>query len=184
MNPNHLTRSVLVSLGVLATMHAGAATNMFDSSVSAATKLDASSVSINGTLHDTNGNTQPWTTQVYAQPGECMRLFVTTTSFDAKMEVIAPNGEVFRDDDSGGSLRPLVEIASAPNFGWYTVQVAHFNGVPQSADFTMKYGRYNNGNPNCAQPTIPEAAVPAGTEAATKDVNAVMPAQPRNPYAP
>lgn len=184
MNPHHLALSLLVGLGVFASTHAGAATNMFDPSVSTATKLNASAVTINGTLHDTNGNTQPWTTQVYAQPGECMRLSVTTTSFDAKMEVIAPNGEVFRDDDSGGSLRPLVQIASAPNFGWYTVQVAHFNGVPQSADFTMKYGRYNNGNPNCAQPTLPAAAVPAGAQATTKDVNAVMPAQARNPYAP
>jgi hypothetical protein len=183
LKPNHLALSVLASLGVFASTQAGAATNMFDSTVSTATKLNASAVSINGTLHDTNGNTQPWTTQVYAQPGDCMRLSITTTSFDAKMEVIAPNGQVFRDDDSGGSLRPLVQIASAPNFGWYTVQVAHFNGVPLTADFTLKYGRYNNGNPNCAQPTSP-LALPAGAQEAPKDMNAVMPAQPRNPYAP
>ena len=48
----------------------------------------------------------------------------------------------------GGSLRPLVEIASAPKFGWYTVQIAQFAGVPTTGDFTLKYGRYTAGNPN------------------------------------
>jgi hypothetical protein len=183
LKPNLLALSVLASLGVFASTHSGAATNMFDATVSTATKLDATAVTLNGTLHDTNGNTQPWTTQVYAQPGECVRLFVTSTNFDAKLEVIAPNGQVFRDDDSGGSLRPLVKIASAPNFGWYTVQVAHFNGVPLTADFTMKYGRYNNGNPNCATPTSP-LSLPNGAAEATKDPMAAAPAQPRAPYAP
>jgi hypothetical protein len=180
---NLLALSVFASLGVLASTHAGAATNMFDATVSTATKLDATAVTLNGTLHDTNGNSQPWTTQVYAQAGECLRLFVTSTSFDAKLEVIAPDGEVFRDDDSGGSLRPLVKIASAPNFGWYTVQVAQFDGTPLTADFTMKYGRYNNGNPNCATPTNPLAIVGAALES-VKDPMATAPAQPRAPYAP
>ena len=183
MKPNHFALSVLASLGVLAAMHAGAATNMFDPTVSTATKLNANAVTLNGTLHDTNGNTQPWTTQVYAQPGDCMRLVVTSANgVDVKMVVVAPDGEVFRDDDSNGNLLPLVKIASAPNFGWYTVQVAHFNGVPQvDLDFVLKYGRYNNGNPNCANPTLPFSK-PAGAEAAKEHV--VLPAQPRNPYAP
>jgi hypothetical protein len=182
LKPNQFALSVLASLGVFACLQAGAATNMFDATVSTATKLDATAVTINGTLHDTNGNTQPWTTQVYAQPGECLRLFVTSTNFDAKLTVIAPNGVVFRDDDSGGSLRPLVKIASAPNFGWYTVQVAHFNGVPLTSDFTMKYGRYNNGNPNCATPTGP-LSQPGAAPESMKDSQAA-PAQPHAPYAP
>ena len=164
MKANPFALSIIASLGILASMQAGAATNLFDPTVTTATKLNAGAVTLNGTLHDTNGVAQPWTTQVYAQPGECMRLSITTTAFDAKMEVVAPPGEVFRDDDSGGSLRPLVEIASAPNFGWYTVQVAQFAGTPVTADFTLKYGRYNNGNPNCAVPTSP-LAQPRGAAA-------------------
>jgi hypothetical protein len=175
LKPNLLALGILAGLGVLASTWAGASTNMSDASVNTGVKPDVGAVTINGSLHDTNGVAQPWTTQVYAQPGECLRLFVTTTNFDAKLVVLAPNGTVFRDDDSGGSLRPLVKVASAPNFGWYTVQVAQFAGAPTTADFTLKYGRYNGGNPNCANPTTP-ASNPGGAPEAAKD--------PHAPYAP
>ena len=190
MKYNLLATSVLAALGAFASLHADASTNMFDPTISTGTALDNHAVTINGTLHDTNGNTQPWTTQVYGRTGECMRLFVTSTNFDAKLVVIAPDGEVFRDDDSGGSLRPLVRIQSAPLFGWYTVQVAHFNGVPQTGiDFTLKYGRYNNGNPNCAVGTAPlenDGAAPAAVKDphAAAAAAAAAAAMPHNPYAP
>ena len=93
--------------------------------------------------------------QLYAGVGECLRLFVSSTAFDSELTVISPNGSVYRDDDSGGSLRPLVQIANAPSQGWYTVQVAHFNGQPINANFTLLYGRYTAGNANCAIPTQP-----------------------------
>jgi len=184
LKPNVLALSVLTSL-VLAASQAGAATNMFDPTVSTANKINANAVTLNGTLHDTNGNTQPWTTQVYAQAGECMRLAVTSAfGVDVKMEVIAPDGLVYRDDDSNGNLLPLVKIDGTPNFGWYTVQIAHFNGVPQTGiDFVLKYGRYNLGNPNCANGTAP-LSEPGGAQQAAKDKNVMLPAQPRNPYAP
>jgi hypothetical protein len=113
------------------------ATNLFDPSVSTTTTIDGSSVRLDGTLNDTNGNSQPWTAELYAAPGECVRLFVNSTNFDSELTVIAPNGNVYRDDDSGGSNRPLVKIASAPNSGWYTVQVAHFNGAAMNSNFTL-----------------------------------------------
>src|SRR3954463_11275680 len=91
---------------VLACGLAGA-TDLFDPSVSSTSTLDGSSLELDGTLHDTNGNPAPWVAEVYAGRGECVRLFVTTTAFDAKLTVMAPNGAVYRDDDSGGSLRPL-----------------------------------------------------------------------------
>ena len=156
MNLKPLAPAILAAVGALASTHAGASTNMFDPSVASTTKIDGSEIVLNGTLHDTNGLTMPWTTSVYAQPGECMRLFVDSVNFDPKLTVIAPNGEVFRDDDSGGSLRPLVKIASTPVQGWYTVQVAQFAGAPQAdTDFVLKYGRFTAGNPNCANPTVP-----------------------------
>jgi len=179
VKPMHLALPVLAGLGLFAESQAGAATNMFDSTVSSATKLNANAVTINGSLHGNGFDAQPWTTQVYAQAGECVRLFVTSSSFDAEMVVIAPDGEVFRDDDSGGSLRPLVEIASAPSFGWYTVQIAQFAGAASNGDFTLKYGRYTAGNPNCANPTTP-FVVPNARAAK----EAPAPAQERNPYAP
>ena len=167
-------------LGLVAWVQAGAATNLVDSAVATSRKLDAGALTISGSLHDTNGNSQPWTAQVYAQQGECLRLFVTSSNFDAMMVVISPDHQAYRDDDSGGLLRPLVEIGTAPAFGWYTVQVANYNAEPITADFTMKYGRYNNGNPNCANPTQPFAETRSGP----KEIDAVAPATPRDANAP
>jgi hypothetical protein len=179
LKPIQLALSVFASLSLFAVSQADASTNMFDSTVSSTSRIGGNAVTINGSLHDNGFDAEPWTTQVYAQPGECVRLFVSSAGFDAKMEVISPDGEVFRDDDSGGSLRPLVEIASAPRIGWYTVQIAQFAGVPTTGDFTLKYGRYTAGNPNCANPTAPFVLPNAR---AAKE--ALPPAQARDPYAP
>jgi hypothetical protein len=168
------------SIGI--SVHGGAgATNLFDPSVSATTVLDGSSVELNGTLNDTNGNSQPWTAELYAGQGECLRLFVTSTAFDGKLTVTAPNGQVFRDDDGGGFLRPLVKIASAPNRGWYTVQMAEWTGAPTNANFTLLYGRYTAGNPNCAGGTVP---VSGALPEAYKDTSVQVPATPKNNDAP
>ena len=83
-----------------------------------------------------------------------------------------PNGSVYRDDDGGGSLRPLVKIASTPNSGWYTVQVAHYLGAPTNANFTLKYGRYNAGNINCSGGTVP---VSSGIEPGAYKAQSVAP---------
>ena len=156
------------------------ATNLFDPTVSSTTTADGSSLELDGTLNDTNGNSQPWTAELYAGAGECLRLFVTSTAFDAKLTVIAPNGTVYRDDDSGGSLRPLVRVASTPVQGWYTVQVAHYAGLPINANFTLLYGRYTAGNPNCAIATTPLFDV---TTHSVKD-NSVLDMRPKQPDAP
>jgi hypothetical protein len=150
-----MTSTRLLAPALLLACGLANATNLFDPSVSSTSVLDGSSIELDGTLHDTNGNPAPWVAELYAGVGECVRFFVTTTAFDAKLVVVAPNGTVWRDDDSGGSLRPLVKIASAPVQGWYTVQVAHWAGLPQNANFTLLYGRYTAGNVNCANPTSP-----------------------------
>jgi len=158
------------------------ATNLFDPSVSSTSTLDGSSIELDGTLHDTNGNPAPWVVEVYAGVGECLRLFVTTTAFDAKITVMAPNGAVYRDDDSGGSLRPLVKIGGAPVQGWYTVQVAHYAGMPQNANFTLLYGRYTAGNVNCANPTSPFGRT--RSDEALKDPSLAPEQVPKDPDAP
>jgi hypothetical protein len=171
LKSNLLATSVLAALGVFAVGQA-AATNLFNPVVSTTTVLDGASIELDGTLNDTSVNAQPWVAELYAGIGECVRFFVTTTAFDAKITVITPNGTIFRDDDSGGLLRPLVEIGSAPLSGWYTVQVAHFAGQPQNANFALKYGRYNFGNPNCAVPTSPLARGEDGADSAAKPAGA------------
>lgn len=180
MKTRLLATSALSLVGLFASAHANA-TNLFDPTVSSTTVLDGSSVELNGTLNDTNGNSQPWTAELYAAAGECVRFFVTSTAFDAKLTVIAPNGSVFRDDDSGGLLRPLVKIANAPNSGWYTVQVAHFAGFPINANFRLLYGRYTAGNINCATPTLPVSS-PMGEP--HKDTSVLVPVEQKAADAP
>lgn len=182
MKTKILALSVLSMLSALASNQVNA-TNLFDPSVSTTTILDGSSVQLDGTLNDTNGNSQPWTAELFAGAGECVRLFVISTAFDSKLTVIAPNGVVYRNDDGGGSLRPLVKIASAPNRGWYTVQVAHFTGAPMNANFTLLYGRYSAGNVNCSGGTSPLIVNSFETEG-FKDDSGVAPVAPRGPNAP
>ena len=110
-----------------------------------------------GTLQDPGNGSLPFVAQILAGQSECIRLEVFRQTADMKMTVTAPNGTVFRDDDSAGSLRPLVKFV-APITGAYTVTVAQFNGAPATANFGFFYGRYNGANPNCAAPTRPAFA--------------------------
>jgi len=143
-----LSASIVSAFAWLASSQA-AATDLFDPTVSTTATLNGSTVMLSGTLNDTNSNPEAWTAELFADANECVRLFVSSTEFDAKITVLAPDGSAYRDDNSGGLRRPLVRIASAPVRGWYTVHVAHFSGLPTIANFTLKYGRYNAGNPNC-----------------------------------
>ena len=162
--------SALSVLGAFAPIYANA-TNLYDPTVSTTTVLDGSSIQLNGSIRDI-GAAMPWTVELYAASGECVRFFITSTDFDSKITVIAPNGSVYRDDDSGGSLRPLVKIANAPVTGWYTVQDAHYTGAPTSANFSLLYGRYNAGNINCSGGTNP---VSSGVEASDYKSKSVAP---------
>jgi hypothetical protein len=105
-----------------------------------------------------------FTIDVFAGAGQCVRLDLISPPHptpDMELVVVAPNGTVFRNDDRNGALdrRPLVKIASAPNNGWYTVHVAQFAGAATETNIVLLYGRYNNGNPNCAAPTLPASVV-------------------------
>jgi len=181
LKSNLLATSVLAALGLFAVGQANA-TNQF-ANFSTSTVLDGGSIELDGTITDSNGNALPWVAELYARAGECVRFFITSTFFDAELTVVSPNGTVFRDDDSGGSLRPLVEIGSAPATGWYTVQVATFNGLPTLNNFALKYGRYPFGNPNCANPSLPFSRVNEGGEASKQPAaaEAVQPAIATDP---
>jgi len=53
-----LVPALLLACGV------ASATNLFDPSVSSTSTLDGSSIELDGTLHDTNGNPAPWVVEV------------------------------------------------------------------------------------------------------------------------
>ncbi len=183
MKTKLIALSALSMLSVFASNHVNA-TNLFDPSVSTTTVADGSSVRLDGTLNDTNGNSQPWTAELYAAPGECVRFFVTSTNFDSELTVIAPDGTVFRDDDGGGLQRPLVKIAGAPSQGWYTVQVAHYNGAAMNSNFTLMYGRYSAGNVNCSGGTVPTLSAFSAAPEVFKDESVIGPVAPKRVNAP
>ena len=85
---------------------------------------------------------------------------MTSEFTDLETVVRAPNGTVYRNDDGGIApcpLCPVVKVNSTPNNGWYSVTIGHFAGSPVTGNFTLSYGRYNVGNPNCAASTTPLA---------------------------
>jgi len=174
--------SALAAMTALASHHAGAM-NLFAPIVSNSGVIDGGSIELAGTIHDPALNARPWVGQLYAGIGECLRLEITTTSFDSEITVLSPNGTVYRDDDGNGALRPLVKIANAPASGWYTVQVAQFNGFPVNQPFHMLYGRYLHGNINCAGETLPMVRDGlAGQD--VKDTSANAEAGPKDASAP
>lgn len=108
-----------------------------------------------------------WIEQVYAPNGTCLRLEITAATgggTDLEMVVVAPDGSVYRDDDDGLNFFPLVKINGENENGYYTVSIGDYLGEPnQNTDFTLRYGVYNLGNPNCASPTPELGAAPIVT---------------------
>ncbi len=152
-----LVGAIMVVLLSLSTVSAG--TSIFDNTVSDCSTDNCSSLTIAGSVFTINDiGVRPWVVNLFSDIGQCMRFEVLAQDTDLEMVVVAPNGQVFRDDDGGGERRPLVKIASAPNVGWYTVQVSRFDGVPSAlaiSNFVFSHGVYTPGNANCASETGP-----------------------------
>jgi len=173
-------RSVGLAFGmaVLATSPALSQSLIFDPTVSSCTGINCSSITIGGTVLNSAGlSASRWTVAVFANANECLRLdqvVMSGTGADDEMVVVAPNGDVFRNDDFGGTLRPRIVIRPTPARGWYYVSIARFNGAPAPEhDLQLAYGRYTNSatNPNCASPTVALTA-PAASTRQTKPVSA------------
>ncbi len=135
-----------------------AGTRIFDPTVKTCTTLNCGAVVLNGLVFSFGPSADHFDIDVFALPSECLRLAVTSEFTDLETVVRAPNGAVFRNDDGGVAtcpLCPVVKINSTPNNGLYSVTIGHFNGLPVEGNFTLRYGRYNVGNPNCAASTPP-----------------------------
>ena len=142
---------------------------IFDDSVSSCTTDNCSSLTLPGTVLSfgdiSAGN---FVINTFAASNECLRLDVSSQGADLEMIVIAPDGTVYRNDDSGDSscpLCPTVKINPTPNNGWYTVHLAHFVGAAVDANFTLLYGRYTLNNSNCSGSTSPSLATQAAEQA-------------------
>jgi hypothetical protein len=139
------------------------ATPIFDPSTSTCTGINCSSVRVDGVVREAFGEVHPWVIELFANPGQCLRVAVTAEGADLEAVVIAPNGTVYRNDDGGVAACPLCPVVKVnptpgPARGFYTVQIAHWLGNPVTANFTLLYGLYNAGNPNCAPATPPAVA--------------------------
>jgi hypothetical protein len=156
---------------------------IFDNSISTCTGNNCSSLTLPGSVLAFGPSAASWVIEAFASPGQCVRLDVTSQDTDLEIVAVAPNGQVFRNDDrSGSDLRPLVKIDPTPNNGWFTVQVQHFNGIAVGANFVLHYARYNTGNPNCASPTPPVLSAELGAPAEeSKQDSEVTPPQPSTP---
>jgi hypothetical protein len=101
----------------------------------------------------------PWVMKVRAGLNECLRLDILTQGTFMEMVVVSPSAVIWRNKGRGGTTGcihcPLVKIASTNQSGYYVVQVNHHAGTPSNSRFRLAYGRYNKGNPNCADSTAP-----------------------------
>jgi hypothetical protein len=157
---NWFVRSALAIAGLIALASAAHASRVFDPSLDPCTTVNCSSETISGTVGSLGAQPLSWTLQIFAQAQQCMRLEVTAESVDLLTVAVAPNGTIFRNDDSGLATCPncpLVQIGNTPNVGWYTVQVMQFAGGGAFSNFTLRYGVYPLNNPNCAAPTTPQS---------------------------
>ena len=102
-------------------------------------------------------STTPWTGQFFSSGNECVRIEVLATdplNRDLTMHFVGPDLSVWTDDDSGANLFPRIE-ANTLVPGRYTVVVGLFAPTVTNSNtrFTLSYGRYPSGNPNCSEPT-------------------------------
>lgn len=121
----------------------------FEAQLSRCTGINCAGTTMRG-IHQRD---EPFIIQIFAKAGECLRLDVSTQTEDMAMVAISPSvwdGIISDDRDfDGGDFRPLITVDPVVWTGWYTVIVSHFDHVPLVGRFTLEYGRYPTGNPNC-----------------------------------
>jgi hypothetical protein len=149
---NRLWLGILVAL---AASNAAWAGGQVESTRSTCSPINCAGMTMRG-IHQVN---EPFVIQVFARAGECLRLDVSTQTADMALLVVAPSvnfGQI-SDDRDVGDTRPLLALDALPWTGWYTVAVSPFDVDQATARFTLEYGRYPGGNPNCAPPAAAAA---------------------------
>ena len=95
---------------------------------------------------------------IRANANECVRVEATSATFDAEFTIVAPDGQVYRDNNGGTGTLPLVKIGGARDNGVYTLVISSATGAAvATGTVTFTYGRFTGGagNPNCQPPTPP-----------------------------
>jgi hypothetical protein len=134
---------------------------MYEAPVSACGTINCSGMTIRG-VQQTN---DPFSIQVFARQGECLRLDVNTQTQDMALLWVPPSvwySEIW-DDRGAGDVRPLFVRDPVPWTGWYTIVIAYYEFSDLSGKFTLEYGRYPSGNVNCQEAvTAASSLKPAG----------------------
>jgi hypothetical protein len=118
------------------------------------TSLNCGSTAIRAQTLASGPGALPFTTQVLAGAGECLRIDATAQTTDTELVLVSPDGTLWRNDDTTGLL-PEIRADPTPVAGWYEVHLNHFAGSAVDATATIRYGRYNSGNVNCRSPSQP-----------------------------
>ena len=155
---------------LLAAGPAGAGSQLEDT-VSSCSGINCGALVIRG-VQQTN---EPFVVQVFSAAGECLRLDIDEQSQNLGMATVSPNVFIggFSDDRSISDDRPLIRMDPTDLTGWHTIVVSLENPGPQLAKFTLKYGRYPTGNPNCEAATSLQSIEPQ----ANKPASAASPAE-------
>ena len=104
------------------------------------------------------GSVEPFIVQLHSSPQYCLRLDVISENADMEMVLVAPDGTVWKNDNTNGQ-RPLIVVPRGVQ-GWYTAHISLASGMTATpgAHFNadLAYGRYTSiNNPNCGHPTAP-----------------------------
>lgn len=149
---------ILVSGLFIAPSNVLAGARIFDQTDSCTT-INCKSAVLNGTYNfDSTDVPDPFTVQVFAFDRLCLRLEITTTDIpsDLEMVLVSPNGTVWRDDNSGSGLHPLIKAdTTRAGTGWYTLHISQTDGLDPTTNFILRHGRYALPNTNCSSPTPP-----------------------------
>lgn len=134
---------------------------------------DTAATRFNGTVEtNVSNNRDPFVAQVFTSGAECLRVSVVSQGTDLEATLVSPSGRVWQDDDSGGSLRPLVKAITDVR-GWYPLVLSHYTGNSVNADFTIDITRLPSTSSLCAGATAPRISLTPAVKA--PDKSAPMP---------
>src|SRR5947209_13014899 len=119
-----ILRGAVVAVSLTCATDSSAFASLIYGGISTCQDLNCEGSMIAGLVHWAHGNSlAPWTAQIQALAGECLRLDVLDESAVMGMTVIAPRGdETFAALGHGADPRPLLRINGTEQ-GFYTVQM-------------------------------------------------------------